>query len=95
MENYYLECDCTDSKHTLRFILDEEFTDIIIDVQLNKRYGIFGRIWRAVKYIFGYDCQYGHWDEFMISGKQVEKLRDLCNKHLEQWRKINGPSKVG
>lgn len=91
--NYeYVECHCTTIEHTMRFTLDndETFPMICVDIQLNKQHGFFGRLWLAVKYIFGYKCKYGHWDDFILAGNEALKLRDLCDRHLKQWEKING-----
>lgn len=93
MEHVYIECNCTSSEHTLRFTLDdyERCPAIYTEVQLSRYHGFFGRLWRAIKYVLGHECRYGHWDEATLMGDQVRKLRDLCDRHLEQWEKAYGP----
>jgi hypothetical protein len=89
---HYIECNCTSAEHTLRLTLDddEDLPAIYTEVQLNPYHGFFGRLWLAVKYLFGHRCRYGHWDEATLMGDEVRKLRDLCNRHLEQWESRHG-----
>jgi hypothetical protein len=94
---HYVECNCTSAEHALRLTLDddEELPAIYVEVQLNRYHGFFGRLWLAIRYVFGYECRYGHWDEATLMGDEVRKLRDLCNRHLEQWEKAYGSRRVG
>jgi hypothetical protein len=86
----YLECSCTSAEHLLRFTFDDGKWDdccpeIYIDVQLNCFHGFWKRLWLGIRYIFGYKCRYGHWDETLLLGDQVRRLRAICDKHLEMW----------
>jgi len=88
-EKLYLECSCSSDEHTLRFTLwrsefdDTQEVEIFAHVFLNDR-PLLGRIKNAIKYIFGYKCRYGHWDEFITNDpEEVKRLRDMCNKFLE------------
>jgi hypothetical protein len=38
----------------------------------------FKRIWIAIKYIFGYKCKYGHFDEFVWREDDMAQLADLA-----------------
>ena len=90
MEHVCVECYCTSAEHTLQLALDQdpEFPAIYVDVQLNQCHGFFGRLWLALRYLFGHECRYGHWDETILTGDAVRKLRDLCDQHLEAWDKF-------
>lgn len=90
-EPVYLECDCTSAEHTMRFVLDDDevYPHIYVEMQLSRSRGFLRRLWLAIKYVFGYECKYGHWDETMLTAGNVEKLRDLCDRHLEQWKKYS------
>lgn len=92
METVHLECDCTSAEHTVRFVLDDDevYPHIYMSVQLSRSHRFFRRLWMAIKHVFGYECKYGHWDEVMLTGPEVEILRDMCDKHLAQWNKYNG-----
>lgn len=82
----YLECCCTSAEHVIRFNFDNQPNDcpvVYVDVQLNPYHGFWKRVWLALQYICGHKCQYGHWDETILFGEQIEKLRAFCNRHLE------------
>jgi len=88
IEIEYFDCDCHTPDHTVRFVYTPAEIDwkpeLHIEVQLCKTKNIFQRIWAAIKYICGYECRYGHWDNTMIESKDLERLRDLVTKtHLE------------
>lgn len=68
MKTEYFECICDSSEHVLRVVKDDN--DIYIEVQLHKHHNIFKRMWLAVKYIFGYESEYGHWDCWIIKNKE-------------------------
>jgi hypothetical protein len=91
MERYYIECDCYSQEHTICFTLDddEEFPCIYVNVQLSRFHNFFGRLWLAIKYVFGHECRFGHWDEAVISGEKVSEIYDLCYRHLQQFKKVN------
>ncbi|MFA5049155.1 MAG: hypothetical protein WC516_09085 [Patescibacteria group bacterium] len=84
-QHLVLNCDCTSSEHIVRFIIDndEVYPHIYINIQLSSSRVFFCRLWNAIKYVFGYECKYGHWDEVMLTSSSVEELRDLCNEHLK------------
>ena len=83
----YFECDCHSHEHTLRLsiVYDKEVPDceIYAHIFLNTYDNILKRIWTAIKYIFGYKCRYGHWDEWIISRDDAKRLRDFCDKMIE------------
>ena len=85
-ETEYFECDCHDNEHLLRFSIwyDEDVPECEIYAHffLNT-HGFFKRIWIALKYVFGYKCRYGHWNEWIISRDDTEKLRNFCDKMIE------------
>ena len=86
-KSHYIECNCTSAEHIVRITVDrhEDFPAMYVDIQLNRYHNVFGRLWRALLYVFGYQCRYGHWDEMALMGEDVKRLRDLCGQHLVQW----------
>ena len=71
---------CGSSEHAIRFVLDEDDGDLWLDVHLTKRYGFFGRCLIAVKYICGYQCQYGAFDVWSLKEEDVDELIKLLNE---------------
>jgi hypothetical protein len=47
------------------------------------KYGFWRRFVSGMKYIFGYKCRYGQWDEFIFKpehSKQLREFSDLLSK---------------
>lgn len=69
-----------------QYFLDASADDpdfVYFTVHLNKP-SFFTRLWDGIRYIFGYQCKWGAFDEILLEKPQVEKLREFCDKYLEQ-----------
>lgn len=90
-ENF--ECICTSDEHRLSFRLqnfnagnDDDCPDqveLYISIFLNNYQSFWKRIWIAMKYIFGYKCQYGHWDQWSLRHEDADKLINLIKNFKE------------
>lgn len=80
LEPQYFECACHSAEHTLRFVWDDEDNSIYTEVFLGHHNNIFGRIWNAIKYVFGYQCRYGHFDCFLMRPEDANRLQMLLDK---------------
>lgn len=71
----YFDCQCHSSEHTLRMWFDDDpdFSCVYISVFLGN-YGFIKRAWNALKYVFGYKCRYGHFDEFMLRPEDADRF---------------------
>lgn len=74
-------CQCNNTEHQLIFSYfpDDEDKDVYVSVHLTPEYNIWKRIKMAVKYIFGYKCRYGHFDEFIFNKQDADKLQSVVN----------------
>jgi hypothetical protein len=84
-----LICDCHSTEHQMVVHYSEdEYSDgtkhpmVYIHTHLNKR-PFWQRLKYGIKYIFGYQCMYGAFDEFIINPKDVDKLKDVI-KYLKK-----------
>jgi hypothetical protein len=84
---HYIQCECRDANHTIAFVIDsdEAPTLFYVETQLNPYHTVWKRIWLAIKYVFGYNSEYGHWDTAMIAPKDVDRIEAL----LTEYRKGN------
>ena len=76
MKNEILICDCSSMEHQIVISYDDEDKLAYCHIYLHKR-GFFTRIKIALKYIFGYKCKYGHWDEFIFCKDDADKIKEL------------------
>lgn len=84
MTNYYLECACCSNEHLVKLIYDDGTHDIpflAMYVQLIQE-PWYKRIWKGIKYIFGHQCVYGHWDEFIFDEKTALKFKFLLTRYI-------------
>ena len=79
-----LICDCSSAEHQLIFtgdeftINDEVKRWVFVTTHLTPQ-GFWKRVWFAIKYIFGYKCKYGHFEEVILTDKHIEKLENIVN----------------
>lgn len=79
MKTEYLECNCHSPEHTLVFHTYDDEPMIYMHVFL-KPDPFFKRIWNSIKYIFGYKCKYGHFDEFIMNPDDADKLIEILQR---------------
>ena len=91
----FLECDCGLLEHIAKFSYDpldwvpeEKDPDRItsemwLHVHLYSCRGFLRRLWRGLKFAFGYRCRYGEWDEIIMSTMDVIRLRQFLNQYLD------------
>lgn len=83
-----LICDCHSVDHQLVLIHSEDehggriYPNCYAYVYLRRK-NFWGRIKYGIKYIFGYQCNYGAFDEFIFNPEDAEKLQELVN-HLKK-----------
>jgi hypothetical protein len=98
VEHTYLECDCNCTEHTLRFTryfgLDDFDRYLEVDIYLVHYMSFLRRAWHGIRYIFGYKCKYGAFDNVLLNKKSVEKLRDLCTEHLKALNLAKDPEHI-
>jgi len=82
MENpEYFECRCSTPEHLLRFWFDddEEYPCVYISVFLDSQ-PWHRRVWAGIKYIMGYKCRYGHFDEFLLRPEDSDRLMSILER---------------
>jgi hypothetical protein len=82
----HFDCDCQSEQHIFRVTSesawdDELPPDIHISIQLNQYRGVFKRFITAVKYFFGYECKFGHWDVVTLKQDDLNRLIVLLHQH--------------
>jgi len=85
MERDILICECNSTEHQIGIAKDEEDGVVYCHIHLSSR-PWWSRLYYGIKYIFGYKCRYGHWDEFLFNPQDVDKLKEiveLLEKHKQ------------
>lgn len=87
LQSYFVDCRCSCEEHILRFDIDFFPDDPILatSVFLNVHLPWYKRLWIAFKYVFGYVVRKkdGHFDCTIFEEKDVENLKQLCDRYLD------------
>lgn len=73
-----LLCECNSTEHQIIIRYDREEQLVYCNIHLVK-HGFWKRLKAGLKYIFGYKCIYGQWDEFVFTKEDSEKIKDIYN----------------
>ena len=92
MKSEFLEliiCDCSSTEHQLIFQGDfEEPRMCYVEIHLCKL-PFWKRLWHGIKYICGYRCKYGEFEEVILTSEHVEELERvvefLKNEKVEKY----------
>lgn len=73
-----LICACHSVEHQIVIQKDEEDKVLYCSIHLLPL-PWYKRIVNGIKYIFGYRCKYGDFDEFLFDKKHITKLNQMVN----------------
>lgn len=85
----YYECQCYSSEHLIKLAyhskdktleLEEE---VFLSVHLHSSDNSWSRLKRAIKYVLGYKCKYGAWDEVILKRSDIREIHEIFSKYLE------------
>jgi len=91
MKPEIMVCQCSSMEHHVAYWIDGEDGQVYMNVYLSPL-PFLQRVWAALKYIFGYRCKYGHWEEFVLGEEHVEDLLKIA-KSLDPTKKVYFQSK--
>ena len=73
-----LICACSSDEHQIILHKDEEDKVVYCTIHLVKL-SFWNRLLAAIKYVFGYKCKYGNFEEIILDKRHVNKLENLVN----------------
>lgn len=71
-------CNCGSADHQIIIHHDLEDKMVYLHIHLAKR-PFFRRVVNGMKYIFGYSCRYGHWDEIILDKESATQFQKVVN----------------
>lgn len=73
-----LICACHSTEHQI--VIQKDKTDNVVYCSIHLApLPWYKRIVNGIKYIFGYRCKYGDFDEFLFDKKHITKLNQIIN----------------
>jgi hypothetical protein len=82
----YIECGCGSLEHNLQFRAFNDDREIYCHTFLSHR-KFRDRIIPALKYIFGYKCKYGHFEEIILDVNSQMQIMTFIRSHLTEMDK--------
>lgn len=79
-----LICECHSTEHQVVIYYSEDecenkkYPMVYFHIHLNKP-RFWGRLRNGIRYIFGYQCRYGAFDEFIFSPEDADKLQKVVD----------------
>lgn len=79
MERELFICSCENTEHQIVFswFEDEAVGNVYATIHLRKK-SFWTRLKYGIKYIFGYQCRYGAFDEFIFNPNDARKLKKIA-----------------
>ena len=93
MKDEIIICDCSSAEHqmALRFDDDKDLGRMVyVEIHLVPLVW-YKRLWHGIKYIFGYKCCYGNFEEMILSPKHARQIYNL----YKFFRPAVSPTEIG
>jgi hypothetical protein len=71
-----LICNCSSHEHQIIIEHNKEDNLAYCYIHMTK-YNFWKRLKYGLKYIFGYTCKYGHFEEFIFKSEHSKQLKDI------------------
>lgn len=79
-------CDCHSTEHQMLVFYEEDDNNhpmVFIHIHLSKR-PFWSRLKYGIKYIFGYQCGYGAFDEIILNPEDADKFKKIHSYLLNE-----------
>ena len=83
MDNKFFICSCGSLEHQMYFWYDREYNELYTEIHLITYRNFFKRLWRGLKYAFGYKSRHWAWDEFLFDDEQQKELFNFLKDNFK------------
>jgi hypothetical protein len=89
VEYYHITCDCGMPSHMIQLMWfpGDSYCaqgSLSVNYQLTRKKNFWQRTWSAIRYVFGFDEQWGHWHSTSINEEDVKKLIDFLEQSVKK-----------
>ena len=74
-----LICKCSSNEHQMIITVFEDEPEVFVDIHLTKQ-SFIKRLIYGIKYIFGYQCKYGAFEEVILDKTHINSLKEIIKK---------------
>src|ERR1044072_3206622 len=86
-------CECSSLQHQIAFEHEPDENVVYARIHLIKQ-SFWKRLKAGLRYIFGYHCKYGHWDEFIFRPDHAERLQQMIDRMKPTKYQVDIPDKI-
>jgi len=79
MKDEIIICECSSAEHQMVLHFDDDKDlgrQVFVEMHLVPLVW-YKRLWLGIKYIFGYKCKYGNFEEAILSPKHARQVYDI------------------
>ena len=79
MEKQVIDCVCGSDEHIILFSKNEDidgYKCVYLSYHLQNDYW-YKRIWKGIKYIFGFKSKYGNFGEVIVDSANIHKFKEI------------------
>lgn len=93
MEQEVFICTCTSLEHqfAISYLPGDKDKDLLpnlfLSVHLSSCLPWYKRVWQGIKYVLGYRCKYGDFDEVWFQNEDVWRLKSILNEYISELTK--------
>ena len=70
-------CECSSAEHQVIYQYDFDDNRVYCRIHLTSL-SFWERLKYGIKYIFGYNCRYGAWEEFIVREGDAKKFEEIA-----------------
>lgn len=81
----YLQCECSSKDHLVALHLMEwpkGEVSFYLSTQMEEGLSFWQRLKIAFKYLFKRGCNFGHWNETILTKAEARKIKELIDEYL-------------
>lgn len=86
MKKFNLTCACYHPEHTIRLMYDTDDIEypMYVEYCLCDNHRWYKRLWKGIKYIFGFRSKYGHFGELLIHSDEAKVLIKFLEEYVRE-----------
>ena len=92
-------CDCSSHDHQMAFSYlpsafeHDDWVELYVTFHLHSHKGFFRRLWRGIRYAFGYRSRFGEWDELVLFADDADEIARFLGAYAAEVRNRRSPAK--
>ena len=78
-----VKCCCHDTEHSAELTYFDNDWELTFSFHLCPHGGLLERLRKAVRYVLGRRCRYGHWDTILVGADAAAEIIDFLRGYVD------------